>query len=278
MTPAYALSDTSLTVFIPGERPLSTTSANPSWDLILDAIRDGDWESVADLATPRRAVARYLDAQLDIKLEDDILYYKGEALHNSLTDRILKMIGEDMPITPLVNFLVNLMSNPSSRAIDELYSFLEYGNLPITPDGHFLAYKRVNDDYKDMYTGSVDNSLGCVVEMARHKVNDDSRQTCSHGLHFASLEYLKHFHGNRLMALKINPRDVVSIPYDYNNSKGRCCRYRVVDELDPKFVYEDAWNTSVVQDYDPVEDDFELEIEDDGPEEEERTFWPLWKH
>jgi hypothetical protein len=32
--------------------------------------------------------------------------------------------------------------------------------------------------------------------------------------------------------VKINPRDVVSIPTDYNDSKGRACRYEVVDEID----------------------------------------------
>ena len=30
------------------------------------------------------------------------------------------------------------------------------------------------------------------------------------------------------MVVKINPRDVVSIPEDYDNAKGRCCRYEVV--------------------------------------------------
>jgi hypothetical protein len=33
------------------------------------------------------------------------------------------------------------------------------------------------------------------------------------------------------MILKINPRDVVSIPNDYGYSKGRACRYEIVGEL-----------------------------------------------
>ena len=31
--------------------------------------------------------------------------------------------------------------------------------------------------------------------------------------------------------MKINPRDVVSIPSDYNDAKGRACRYEVVGEV-----------------------------------------------
>jgi hypothetical protein len=33
------------------------------------------------------------------------------------------------------------------------------------------------------------------------------------------------------MILKISPADVVSIPTDYNNSKGRTCKYEVIGEL-----------------------------------------------
>jgi DNA-binding XRE family transcriptional regulator len=36
----------------------------------------------------------------------------------------------------------------------------------------------------------------------------------------------------RLMLLKVNPADVVSIPSDYNNTKGRCWKYEVIDEID----------------------------------------------
>ena len=56
-------------------------------------------------------------------------------------------------------------------------------------------------------------------------------QTCSYGLHFCSEGYLRHFGGDRVVILKINPRDVVSIPTDYNNTKGRCCRYEVIGEV-----------------------------------------------
>jgi hypothetical protein len=34
------------------------------------------------------------------------------------------------------------------------------------------------------------------------------------------------------MVVKIHPKDVVSIPSDYNNSKGRACKYTVISELE----------------------------------------------
>lgn len=256
-TVAHLLSDTSITIFMPGQGPVSTTSANPNWDEILDAVADEDWELAAELCAPIKTVTKYFGATKQFKIEDEVLFYKDQPLHNSLADRIVKMAAKNMPVMPLVNFLENMMLNPSSRAVNELYDFLQIGNLPITSDGHFLAYKRVRDDYKDVYSGSVDNRVGSIVSMPRNNVDDDSQRTCSAGLHFASTEYLRHFSGNRLMVLKINPRDVVSIPYDYNNSKGRCCRYQVVDELDPQFVYKNAWEDDVViDDYEDDSEDF----------------------
>jgi hypothetical protein len=73
--------------------------------------------------------------------------------------------------------------------------------------------------------------VGKTVEMERNQVDDDKDHTCSTGLHFCSQDYLNHFSGERVMILKINPRDVVSIPADYGDTKGRCCRYEVIGEL-----------------------------------------------
>jgi hypothetical protein len=80
--------------------------------------------------------------------------------------------------------------------------------------------------------------------MERNLVDDDQNRTCSTGLHFCSKDYLNHFGGERIVILKINPRDVVSIPNDYNDSKGRCARYEIVDEID-KDKADEAFAKSV---------------------------------
>jgi len=139
----------------------------------------------------------------------------------------------------MVQFMENLYQNPSKRAVTELYGFLEKGNLPITPDGHFLAYKKVRADYTDVHSGKFNNSVGQVVEMERHDVDDNKDNTCSTGLHFCAMSYLSCFGGERTVIVKINPADVVSIPSDYNDAKGRACRYEVIGELavDPKDAF-----------------------------------------
>lgn len=175
----------------------------------------------------------------NIKLIGNSLFYTYEdgtriEVTNALAKRIIYMINFEIDTTAILSFFKNLMNNPSKTSIEELFTFLEKNKLPITEDGHFLAYKKIRSDWKDIHSGTIDNSIGEVIEMHRNMVNDNRSEVCSSGLHFASYDYLSHFGrdlDDRIVVLKINPADVVSIPIDYNNSKGRCCRYEVLAEM-----------------------------------------------
>jgi hypothetical protein len=170
--------------------------------------------------------------QGNVSIQGETLYWKNKELNTGLSVRMIQMLQEGFPIEPMVNFMENLYKNPSHRAVTELYGFLEKNALPITPDGHFLAYKKVRANYMDVHSGTFDNSVGQICEMERHEVNDNKDQTCSTGLHFCGMSYLSCFGGERTVIVKINPADVVSIPSDYNEAKGRTCRYEVVGEID----------------------------------------------
>lgn len=264
----YIITDRALTVFHDGT--VHTVHRDDArWDKAIDLLKQGKLDSLVALIRPAQAVARYISESGDLTIEDGVMKYKGQALDNTMyfVKRTIQQMTEGFPVDPLIKFIENLMQNPSFRAQHELLQFLEYGQLPITSDGHFLAYKRVRDDYKDVYSGKIDNSVGQVVEMPRAQVDDNSDRTCSYGLHFCSREYLSAFTGERMMVLKINPRDVVSIPTDYNNTKGRCCRYEVVGELPEEYdpTRGNAWDNSVVDSYDStpeVTQSFDFQVGD----------------
>lgn len=272
MSYPYILQGNNVVVVI-GSNSYTFNKSHISYQKVVEAIKAGDWNLVKDIIEPKKVILSYGSGNISIKGET--LYWKGEEFHNSITRRMVEMFQEGFSIEPLVLFMENLMQNPSYRAVNELYGFLEKNTLPITPDGHFLAYKKVKSDYLDVHSGTVPNKPAyvftaediasmpisggkknevtvnvengvTVVSMERNRVNDDKNQTCSEGLHFCSTEYLKSFGGDRIMILKINPRDVVSIPTDYNYSKGRACRYEIVSELgvDP----EEAFGSSVMSD------------------------------
>lgn len=126
------------------------------------------------------------------------------------------------------------MLNPSHRAVQELYSFLETGSMALTEDGYFLTYKKIRENWTDIHSGTFDNSIGAKPYMPRNMVDENSEKTCSNGLHVCSYDYLSHFGGcdsNRVVLCKVNPKDVVAIPKDYSNTKMRVCEYEVLQEV-----------------------------------------------
>lgn len=224
----YLIQGNNITVVI-GNKPHTISKTHITYTKVLDAIKANDWELVQDVIEPKKVVLNY--GKGNVSVQGETLFWKGKELNTGLSVRMIQMLQEGFPVEPMVNFMENLYKNPSHRAVTELYGFLEKNNLPITPDGHFLAYKKVKGDYKDCHTGTMDNSVGQVVEMERHEVNDNKDVTCSTGLHFCGQSYLSHFGGERTVIVKINPADVVSIPSDYNDAKGRACRYEVIGEI-----------------------------------------------
>lgn len=246
---------------------------HPRYQQALDAVRRKDWTGFVNLVNISQQVQSYFNGT-SVTIKDGAIEYQGQVIHNTLTKRILNFMREGLPHEPLLNFFKNLMQNPSKRAVDELYDFLEAGELPITEDGHFLAFKNVRSNYFDIHSGKFDNSVGKVCEMPRNGVDEDKDRTCSAGLHFCSIKYLPHFsdsNGGKTMIVKINPRDVVAIPADYNNTKGRCARYEVVAE------YKEDWRSKLQRDesgwdselYSSDGGDYEFDDEDDYDDEDE---------
>lgn len=257
-------SESTLSFFING-LPYQVDATMSTFEDVKDELRkpDPDVERLIALTQPAEAIRRMVE-----EAEDDVadylpkgtfqvtrnsVSYNGEPIHGVLVDRILAMLDDGFDIMPMVRFMENLFMNPADFARDELYLWLETSNLPITEDGHFLAYKNVNGDFTSIHDGRTKNDPGRVVSMPRHAVDADRDRTCSRGLHFCSKSYLPHFSSgrdNKTILLKINPADVVSIPSDYNNAKGRAWKYEVLEVVDDPQTRE--WPSVVAADASPV--------------------------
>lgn len=171
-----------------------------------------------------------------VTVQDDKLLVNGAEVNTSLAQRIMSLLKDNQEglAKPLITFLDNLLANPSRRSVQGLYDWLEKSDLPITDDGHFIAWKIVGPNFMDLYSGQFDNSPGKVVEVERNQVDEDPDRTCSYGLHFCSSGYLPHYGraaGNKVVMVKVNPADVVAFPRDYNTAKGRACKYTVLQEV-----------------------------------------------
>lgn len=247
----YVMLDQSITIYIDGE-PRSVPRDWDKIDALISALKD------EDAAAVRRLVAGYKSAQAAVNrlagpnlprivVTRRSVTLDGEPVHSALARRMIDIANTGLPLDPWVKFMQNLYLNPAEYARDELYQWLEESDLPITDDGHFLAYKKVRDNFRDIHSGQFDNSPGKVVTMpgGRPAVDTDRHNTCSTGLHFCSRGYLPHFGGygggNVVVLVKINPADVVSIPSDYNNQKGRTWRYEVIQQVNlDGAVWDDA--------------------------------------
>lgn len=218
-------------------KPHNITDSHVNFEVIKEKLLQKDYEGLENLVDIPATVAQKISTipDTDLTIKDDVVMYKGYPINNVLSNKLLEEIRNGYDISGFARFVDNLMQNPSSTAINELYLFIQKASLPLTDDGHFLAYKKVRGDYKDIHSGQFDNSIGQVLEMPRNLVDDNRDITCSNGFHFCSYNYLPHFGtsvGNKVMVVKINPKDVVSIPSDYDDTKGRACRYEVIAEIE----------------------------------------------
>ena len=227
----HILTDNSLTVILEGKAH-TVQQDHPNWKAAIKALKDGDAEALAGLLDLAKAVEDYVDGNVEVK--DGAVMHRGEIINNVVVDKILDFMRQDLPFQPLVRFLDKLMDNPSRRAVSELYSFLEHKNMPLTPEGNFVAYKGVNQNFTDHYSGKFDNSVGQVLEMKRNSVCDDANIGCSYGFHAGSYDYAKGYAsgGGNLMLVEIDPSDVVSVPLDCECQKLRTAKYTVVAHVE----------------------------------------------
>ena len=228
-----------ITLYLGGEC-MTIAIDHPNYSKVIDALKKQEFDKISALIDIGKAVTQYSKGQVTIK--DGQVFYGSFPLHNTLTKRILAMLSEGFKFEHMLKFLENLMQNPSNRAVNETYTFLENYGLPITDDGCFLAYKAVRNDYKDIYSGTLDNRVGCAPSMPRNMVDETYERDCSTGLHVGALDYVVqygHFvkgaalneNGNRLLIVKVNPKDVVSVPQYSGHPKMRVSQYFVVSEI-----------------------------------------------
>ena len=273
----YTLSEDSICVFWEG-KPYTIRKDNANYKPLRKALFDARYEDVGQYLDIKKAVENFVDG--DVEIKDEVVYYKGFRLAGVVVDKLLEMLrGGLKDSDPLVNYIKRLMENPSSNSIEELYTFLGYRSLPITPDGKILGYKGVQENFYST-TGNADtivlqgttnenhqifNGVGETIEVQRRCVDDNKDNHCSHGLHIGSFDYASSWSGcdGKLLLVEFDPQDAVSVPTDCSFQKLRVSKYKVVaditdckKELD-KAVYE--YNKPIYNDSDEDEDEDDVD-------------------
>jgi hypothetical protein len=171
------------------------------------------------------------DSKLKLRFKGGVVKNElDEAMPEALSSRITGISEAGKSVDPLMKFWELCKQNPDERAQTDLYNFIMQNKMPITNDGHFIAYRKVKHDFTDCHSGKFDNTPGKFIEMERRHCDANPNQTCSTGLHVAAFEYAKDFNNGRMVIAKVNPKDVVAIPTDYNGQKMRVCKAYIVAE------------------------------------------------
>jgi hypothetical protein len=236
---SYIVTPAGLSVFCRStSKVILLTSDDPRYSEVKKIVAEGGSEEQLEAALNKQVFSTPEDvtnyASGDLEIKDGVCYVDGEEAPPGVALLAKRNIREGYGTDSVVLFARNLLKNPSNSVYQNLASFLEKGNNPITPDGHFLAYKAVRKDFKDIFSGTFDNSPGMTVEVRRNQVDEDRNRTCSFGLHVCSFDYLPYFahDDGHVVVCKVHPADVVAIPADYNNTKMRVCRYVVESEYE----------------------------------------------
>ena len=171
-----------------------------------------------------------LDEENHLVMFDGELFYYGVHLTSTIAKRIEKDAAEGTLDDRYIKFLVRLLRNPSAKSVEMLYDFMQANDIDILPDGRIKCFRGVTQlpdgSCVDYHSGKVPQYEGCFISMPRNFVEDNPEVACSHGLHCASAEYAKGY--GVLTEVAVDPADVVSVPYDYDFAKCRCCRFEIL--------------------------------------------------
>ena len=213
-----------------------------NYSSIYQAVLDNDHDKLGELVTSQQKLAENVKAvvsqfndeesdKIEIKIIDKIIYCNNKVFKGLASMEFLKYVAENNAkmISQFKRFMFNCSLNPSNASVEELYDFVVKNKLKVTPAGTILLYKWVKNNYYDCHTGKFNNTPGLTVKMDRKRVNPNRHETCSNGLHLCSYKYGKF--GDRLLLVELDPKNSVSIPSDYNQSKMRCCEYTILMDI-----------------------------------------------
>jgi hypothetical protein len=239
---------------------------------VIECIRNNNLDQIPELVDIAIKLKKISNDKVIFEIIDGQVYSFGDPVPTIISNKIITFFENNIPFENLLFFWNNLKQNPSKEATADLYRFLEVNEFPITPDGYFIAYKRITKDFKDIHTKTIDHSIGSRPKMDRSLVCDDNQITCASGLHIASFEYANQIYGSPsdkntiLVEVKVHPKDVVSVPFDYNGAKARCCEYEIIrvikEENNSLIVFGEEYNIQKVNDEEKCDDDDDYEDDD----------------
>lgn len=235
-------------------------------DKLLDDIKSNKVnldDAVVDLfnlMSPEARVKQHINSSYylsnSLSIQNGRIFFGDNQLEETLANHMMSLLNEEnVPKDEkmwrsYVKFLDNLYQNADEDIRQQLFRWMEYENkagngFAITDDGCIVGYKGCEGSVLEPmsvfsgnaivdgveFNGKIPNKVGSVIEMPRSAVQKDPSVGCSVGLHVGTRDYATKW-APVLLLVKVNPRDVVSVPYECESQKMRVCRYEVLKVTD----------------------------------------------
>lgn len=253
-----------ITIYRADGLPITVNSTQGIYEQVRSLIVDEGTDDIAlieAIVNPSTIVAEKLTRLSDnITFDGSTIFYDHDPIDSGVSRYFQRIIakhglGDEDRWKPTVRFLEKLYQNPSEESRKALYTYLRRHDFAITNDGDFIAYKGVRSDGRSIHAGPgvvdgvrmngrLPNKVGSTVEISRSYVDSDRTRGCSQGLHVGTYAYARGFAQGLLLHVRVNPRDVVSVPQDGSFHKVRVCRYVVLEEsiaevIDTHYDFDD---------------------------------------
>ena len=257
-----------------------------------DDVADNVLDLLSDSRRVRKGV-RVLESETNgrFTFENEQVRYEGERLNESLENHIIRIIhaGEEGSgeWKSFAKFVENLFNNSDAYIREQLFEWMKSARqwdegFTLTDDGCFIAYKGLTsidgvpyskfrgvgsverrdengnlvvDEYEN---SQIPNVVGTSVFMPRSLVTNDPATGCAPGLHVATFSYARTWaeNGSLLISVKVNPRDVVSVPTECDAQKIRTSRYTILEAVETVYKSTTAYfDDGDYSDYDDGYDD-----------------------
>lgn len=281
---------------------------------IISESKDGSSFNAKELLMALSPKARVSEAIKDsfylskeLSIVDGSIYFAGERLEDTLASHILSLLDEEkVPKNETlwrsyIKFLDNLHQNVNEEIRKQLFRWMDYEEkaghpFAITEDGCLVGYKGCRGTVLEPVSsfvgnaivngeeinGHIPNKVGSVISMPRSAVQYDPSIGCSTGLHVGTRDYAVNW-APILLLVKVNPRDVVSVPYECESQKMRVCEYTVLEVIDASDEHKMLFTSELYEE--DWEDDCENECEIDCQDcsdcsenfEEDWEDWEDWE-
>lgn len=228
--PSYILTQSGTLSITWNGRHYTVNKEHLNYNKIISCVKEQKFGKLDLLLDMNKIIARQTDNKCHLR--DGVITFNGETVHNVIADRILKLHSEGWDTKPVILLLQNFLLNPIPECVEAGYQFIDEYELPITADGCFIGYKNVDKQLMDHHSGTIKYALGVPVGIPRESTDSNRHTQCSYGLHVGSYEYAKTFNNEgQVLVVKVNPKDIVSVPYDTSQGKIRVC------EVLPLYIY-----------------------------------------